>query len=194
MSFKHSNVSVVIAGRTNPILTLLQSFQELSRHRRPIPWSITFCFPLIDSMADFKVFAVIWKSLNSCFPNRLSSAKPRTRCSTETYESPYSFLKSLALCIRPSKSRPNMEPGSSPNTWIIEQNFKKLSPEDFFFSFKQYIVRKKMLVQWSEIKCIFHVVTCNILVLVHTSSVQERMQLSLTKESNDFNFDQIYTQ
>lgn len=121
-SCKHVNVSIAI-------------FPKLGgKKRKLVPWSITFCFPLIDSMADFKVFTVIWKSLNSCFPNRLSSAKPRTRCSTETYESPYSFLKSRALCIRASKSRPNIDPGSSPNTWIIELNIRQLWPGDMFFA------------------------------------------------------------
>ena len=77
----------------------------------------------MDSMADLRACSDIWKSLNNIFPNRLSWEKPRTKCSTDTNESPYSFLKSLALWTNASKSRPNIVPADSPRTLHNRQEF-----------------------------------------------------------------------
>ncbi len=67
-------------------------------------------------IAAFSDLADNWKSLKSCCPKRLSWTNPRTRCSTEMKESPYSFLWPLALSINASRSRPSIEPLVSPIT------------------------------------------------------------------------------
>uniref|UniRef100_A0A7C9CZG3 Uncharacterized protein n=1 Tax=Opuntia streptacantha TaxID=393608 RepID=A0A7C9CZG3_OPUST len=81
--------SLAIAVKSLPYFSSASYFPSGS-------WSMTDWRPLTTCIADRNVFSESWNSLNNCLPNLLSSLKARTKCSTDTKESPYSFLNSLA--------------------------------------------------------------------------------------------------